>query len=272
MDGARPDLAVPDLDAAPVFVNLAGGTRFAPWRPGSVYDLVGRLRRDLSGQVPASWSPHWMRHSHATALLLSGVPPHVVSRGSGTPTCRRLWSCMRTSRTTLICGRPPGGGRSPRAGGPPAGRTGAGRERDHRRGADGLPGSSRLPPRYGCPGPFAGLGAAGNAGAAAAGRHGPCPLPGRVRRGEPARDRDRRERPSRPDAAGGHLVRVPGHRAGREDPGAGCRHAGAPPHRDHRRRGGRRPSLADGPDPAPGCSRSPWPSTAGGGNCPPRRR
>ena len=80
---AGADLAVPDLDAAPVFVNLAGGTRFAPWQPDSVYDLVGRLRRDLAGQVPAAWTPHWMRHSHATALLLSGVPPHVVSRRLG---------------------------------------------------------------------------------------------------------------------------------------------------------------------------------------------
>lgn len=30
---AGADLAAPDLDAAPVFVYLAGGTRFAPWRP-----------------------------------------------------------------------------------------------------------------------------------------------------------------------------------------------------------------------------------------------
>jgi integrase len=80
---AGADLAVPDLDEAPVFVNLAGGTRFAPWRPDSVYDLVGRLRRDLAGQVPAAWTPHWMRHSHATALLMAGVPVHVVSRRLG---------------------------------------------------------------------------------------------------------------------------------------------------------------------------------------------
>ena len=33
---AGADLAVADLDAAQVFVNLAGGTRFAPWRPDSV--------------------------------------------------------------------------------------------------------------------------------------------------------------------------------------------------------------------------------------------
>jgi site-specific recombinase XerD len=80
---AGADLAVADLDAAHVFVNLAGGTRFAPWRPESVYDLVKRLRCDLSGQVPQAWSPHWMRHTHATALLLAGVPVHVVSRRLG---------------------------------------------------------------------------------------------------------------------------------------------------------------------------------------------
>jgi site-specific recombinase XerD len=44
---------------------------------------VDRLRRQLSGQVPHTWTPHWMRHSHATALLLSGVPVHVVRRRLG---------------------------------------------------------------------------------------------------------------------------------------------------------------------------------------------
>jgi integrase len=77
------DLQVADVDAAPVFVNLAGGARFAPWRPESVYDLGGRLRRGLAGQVPAAWTPHWLRHSHATALLMAGVPVHVVSRRLG---------------------------------------------------------------------------------------------------------------------------------------------------------------------------------------------
>jgi len=74
---------VADLDAAHVFVNLAHAPRFAPWRPESVYDLVRRLRRQLAGQVPAGWTPHWFRHSHATALLLSGAPVHVVSRRLG---------------------------------------------------------------------------------------------------------------------------------------------------------------------------------------------
>jgi site-specific recombinase XerD len=77
------DLATEDFDASCVFVNLDREPRFAPWRPESVYDLVDRLRRQLSGQVPAAWTPHWLRHSHATALLLSGVPVHVVSRRLG---------------------------------------------------------------------------------------------------------------------------------------------------------------------------------------------
>ncbi len=80
---AGADLATDDFDATHVFVNLDREPRFAPWRPESVYDLVDRLRRQLSGQVPHAWTPHWMRHSHATALLLSGVAVHVVSRRLG---------------------------------------------------------------------------------------------------------------------------------------------------------------------------------------------
>ena len=32
---------------------------------------------------PAGWTPHWLRHSHATALLLAGTPEWVVSRRLG---------------------------------------------------------------------------------------------------------------------------------------------------------------------------------------------
>jgi integrase len=80
---AGADLATDDFDAGYVFVNLDRDPRFAPWRPESVYDLVARLRRQLVGQLPLAWTPHWLRHSHATALLLSGVPVHVVSRRLG---------------------------------------------------------------------------------------------------------------------------------------------------------------------------------------------
>ena len=124
-----------------MFVNLAGGTRFAPWRPGSVYDLVTRLGRDLAGQVPAGWTPHWMRHSHATALLLSGVPPHRVSRRLGHADVQTTLEPYAHVTDDADMRAVAEWRRSPRAGGPPAARTGSARERDHRGGADGLPGA-----------------------------------------------------------------------------------------------------------------------------------
>jgi len=66
-----------------VFVNLAREPRFSPMRPESVYSLVRRLRRRLGDAVPADVTPHWFRHTHATALLLAGVPEHVVMRRLG---------------------------------------------------------------------------------------------------------------------------------------------------------------------------------------------
>ena len=70
---AGADLATEDFDLTCIFVNLDREPRFAPWRAESVYDLVERLRRQLSGQVPQAWTPHWMRHSHATALQMSRI-------------------------------------------------------------------------------------------------------------------------------------------------------------------------------------------------------
>jgi len=66
-----------------VFCNLRREPYFSPLRPEGVYAVVRRLRGQLEGQLPASWSPHWLRHTHATALLLSGVPLHVVTRRLG---------------------------------------------------------------------------------------------------------------------------------------------------------------------------------------------
>ena len=64
------------------FVNLDGEPRFAPMRPERVYRITDRLRQRLPG-LPGGWSPHWLRHTHASALLLAGVPLHVVSRRLG---------------------------------------------------------------------------------------------------------------------------------------------------------------------------------------------
>ena len=77
------DLAVPDLDTHFVFVNLAAGTLFAPMRPETVYAKVDSLTKRSGGVLPKGWTPHWLRHSHATALLLSGAAPHVVMRRLG---------------------------------------------------------------------------------------------------------------------------------------------------------------------------------------------
>jgi integrase/recombinase XerD len=72
-----------DLQGHFVFVNLRGGQRLAPMRPETVYDKVASLKRQLSGRVPAGWTPHWFRHTHASALLLSGAREHVVMRRLG---------------------------------------------------------------------------------------------------------------------------------------------------------------------------------------------
>jgi integrase len=77
------DVAVEDLDRHWIFVNLYREPLFAPTRAETVAAQVRGLRRRLAGRVPANWTPHWFRHTHATALLLSGTPLHVVARRLG---------------------------------------------------------------------------------------------------------------------------------------------------------------------------------------------
>ncbi len=76
------DVAVEDLATHFVFVNLQRGKLFFPMRPENVYDKVRTLRA-AHPSLPPDWSPHWLRHTHATALLLNGVPEHVVMRRLG---------------------------------------------------------------------------------------------------------------------------------------------------------------------------------------------
>ncbi|MBT2550850.1 tyrosine-type recombinase/integrase [Arthrobacter sp. ISL-65] len=77
------DLAVPSMDDAYVFVNLRRGHEFTPMRAETVYKRVARIRKALGPEVPPKWTPHWFRHTHATAMLLAGAPLHVVSRRLG---------------------------------------------------------------------------------------------------------------------------------------------------------------------------------------------
>jgi len=74
---------VVDLESHYVFVNLARGERFSPLRPETVYAKVRAIKAHLGSAVPEDWSPHWCRHTHASALLLAGTPPHVVMRRLG---------------------------------------------------------------------------------------------------------------------------------------------------------------------------------------------
>ncbi|WP_458317560.1 tyrosine-type recombinase/integrase [Mycolicibacterium brisbanense] len=76
------DLAVPDLDTHFVFVNLVRGELFAAMRAETVYAKVDSLTNRCPA-LPRQWTPHWLRHTHATALLLAGAPPHVVMRRLG---------------------------------------------------------------------------------------------------------------------------------------------------------------------------------------------
>lgn len=76
------DAAVDDWDSSYIFCNISRAPLFAPLRPESVYAHLKRMKQQVDG-LPQQMTPHWFRHTHATALLLSGTPTHVVSRRLG---------------------------------------------------------------------------------------------------------------------------------------------------------------------------------------------
>ena len=81
---AGADEAVGDLDSWWVFVNLAREPRFAAAAGGD-----GRVAGPPAAppvrrpSCRPAFTPHWLRHTHATALLMSGIAEHVVSRRLG---------------------------------------------------------------------------------------------------------------------------------------------------------------------------------------------
>jgi len=64
-----------------LLVNLQRPPLLAALREGTVREKTTSLR--ARGIGPPGWTPHWFRHSHATALLLAGTPEWVVSRRLG---------------------------------------------------------------------------------------------------------------------------------------------------------------------------------------------
>jgi integrase len=66
---------------APLLMNLQRPPLLAALREGTVRDKTAALRR--RGIGAPGWTPHWFRHSHATALLLAGTAEWAVSRRLG---------------------------------------------------------------------------------------------------------------------------------------------------------------------------------------------
>jgi integrase len=66
---------------SPLLVNLDRPPLLAAVREGTVRDKVTALKK--KGIGPPGWTPHWFRHSHASALLLAGTPEWIVSRRLG---------------------------------------------------------------------------------------------------------------------------------------------------------------------------------------------
>ncbi|WP_369597553.1 tyrosine-type recombinase/integrase [Rhodococcus sp. 14-2470-1b] len=66
---------------SPLLVNVMRPPLLAALRETTVREKVSALRRHGAG--PPEWTPHWFRHTHATALLLAGTPDWVVSRRLG---------------------------------------------------------------------------------------------------------------------------------------------------------------------------------------------
>ena len=75
------DVGIAVTAESPLLVNLERPPLLAPLREGTVRDKTAALRK--KGIGPPGWTPHWFRHSHATALLLAGTAEWVVSRRLG---------------------------------------------------------------------------------------------------------------------------------------------------------------------------------------------
>lgn len=75
------EVGIAVTENCPLWMNLDRVPLLAALREGTVRDKNEALRR--KGIGPAGWTPHWFRHSHATALLLAGTAEWVVARRLG---------------------------------------------------------------------------------------------------------------------------------------------------------------------------------------------
>jgi integrase len=78
---AAGDVGIAVTTDSALLVNLTRPPLLSPLREGTVRDKTAALQK--KGIGPPGWTPHWFRHSHATALLLAGTAEWVVSRRLG---------------------------------------------------------------------------------------------------------------------------------------------------------------------------------------------
>ncbi|WP_349269271.1 Tyrosine recombinase XerC [Mycolicibacterium parafortuitum] len=76
------DAAIVNWDEGYIFCNTMREPLYGALRPEAVYSHLRSVKRRLP-ELPPGMTPHWFRHTHATALLLAGTPLHVVSRRLG---------------------------------------------------------------------------------------------------------------------------------------------------------------------------------------------
>lgn len=76
------DIEVENWDSLHLFCNVFRGERWEPISVNSVYAHL-ELRKKRNPLLPTGFTPHWLRHTHATALLLAGEAPYVVSQRLG---------------------------------------------------------------------------------------------------------------------------------------------------------------------------------------------
>lgn len=73
---------IADVEQHYVFVNVRE-PRFRPTGYENVRGTINRLKARRADVIPSAFTAHWLRHTHAAALLLSGAPIHVVAQRLG---------------------------------------------------------------------------------------------------------------------------------------------------------------------------------------------
>jgi integrase len=86
---------------SPLLVNLDRPPLLAAMREGTVRDKVAALKK--KGIGPAGWTPHWFRHTHASALRWPGRRSGWYPAAWATHMCGPPWTYVAGSGKTRRC-------------------------------------------------------------------------------------------------------------------------------------------------------------------------